>query len=179
MCVRQVSWVLEQKDPVSGGADDLTAVRNHTDQMLCLLAEERPQELDSSEGLSSSSSSSASASMGPILDFVVSERVLERLVEWHVRRGLDPDSQGALLKLFEMLIGQSQQPLLQHTAVLQPLFCLLATCADPQLGCPPALEASLVLLLNQVRRVSRGRVCVFGHILLVLSTLCRTAGQCS
>ncbi|XP_012697804.2 FHF complex subunit HOOK interacting protein 1B isoform X1 [Clupea harengus] len=147
---RQVSWVLEQKDPVSGGADDLTAVRNHTDQMLCLLAEERPQELDSSEGLSSSSSSSASASMGPILDFVVSERVLERLVEWHVRRGLDPDSQGALLKLFEMLIGQSQQPLLQHTAVLQPLFCLLATCADPQLGCPPALEASLVLLLNQV-----------------------------
>ncbi|XP_076120007.1 FHF complex subunit HOOK-interacting protein 1B isoform X1 [Alosa pseudoharengus] len=151
---RQVSWVLEQKDSMSSGADDLTAVRNHTDQMLCLLAEERPQDLDpevlSSSSSSTSSSSSAAVSMGPILEFVVSERVLERLVEWHVRRGLDPDSQGALLKLFEMLIGQSQQPLLQHMAVLQPLLCLLATCADPQLGCPPALEASLVLLLNQV-----------------------------
>ncbi|XP_062389910.1 FHF complex subunit HOOK-interacting protein 1B isoform X2 [Sardina pilchardus] len=149
---RQVSWVLEQKDSMSSGADDLTAVRNNTDQMLCLLAEERPQELDPEvlSSSSSSSSSSAAACMGPILEFVVSERVLERLVEWHVRRGLDPDSQGALLKLFEMLIGQSQQPLLQHMAVLQPLLCLLATCADPQLGCPPALEASLVLLLNQV-----------------------------
>ncbi len=27
---------------MGGYADDLTAVRNHTDQMLCLLAEERP-----------------------------------------------------------------------------------------------------------------------------------------
>lgn len=27
---------------MAGAADDLTAVRNHTDQMLCLLAEERP-----------------------------------------------------------------------------------------------------------------------------------------
>lgn len=34
--------MLEQRDSVAGGADDLTAVRNHTDQMLCLLAEERP-----------------------------------------------------------------------------------------------------------------------------------------
>lgn len=162
LSVHQVSWVLEQKDSVSGSADDLTAVRNHTDQMLCLLAEERPQELDpealsfSSAASSSSSSSSALASMGPILEFVVSERVLERLVDWHIRRGLDPDSQGALLKLFEMLIGQSQQPLLQHTAVLQPLLLLLATCTDPQLGCPPDLEASLVLLLNQVRQGGEG-----------------------
>lgn len=43
----QVSWVLDQRDPVAGGADDLTAVRNHTDQMLCLLAEERPAGGDS------------------------------------------------------------------------------------------------------------------------------------
>lgn len=161
LSVHQVSGVLEQK--ISGGADDLTAVRNHTDQMLCLLAEERPQEPLDQEGLLSSSvssntsslssvsSASASSTAGPILEFVVSERVLERLVEWHVRRGLDPDSQGALLKLFEMLIGQSQQSLLRHAAVLQPLLGLLAACADPQMGgCPAHLEASLVLLLNQV-----------------------------
>lgn len=32
---------------MAGAADDLTAVRNHTDQMLCLLAEERPAGGDS------------------------------------------------------------------------------------------------------------------------------------
>ncbi|XP_068592747.1 FHF complex subunit HOOK-interacting protein 1B [Cebidichthys violaceus] len=140
---RQVSWVLEQQEP-SSSSDDLTAVRNHTDQMLCLLAEERPAE--SPEG----GAGGGVAPMGPILELVVTENILERLVQWHLRRGLDPDSQGALLKLFEMLIGQSQQPLLQHTAVLHPLLRLLGACADPDLGCPPALENSLVLLLNQV-----------------------------
>ncbi|AWP13468.1 putative FTS and Hook-interacting protein [Scophthalmus maximus] len=138
---RQVSWVLEQHEP-SSSSDDLTAVRNHTDQMLCLLAEERPAE--SPEG------GASAPPMGPILELVVTENVLESLVQWHLRRGLDPDSQGALLKLFEMLIGQSQQPLLQHTAVLHPLLRLLGACADPELGCPPVLENSLVLLLNQV-----------------------------
>uniref|UniRef100_A0AAY4D2D5 FHF complex subunit HOOK-interacting protein 1B n=1 Tax=Denticeps clupeoides TaxID=299321 RepID=A0AAY4D2D5_9TELE len=146
---RQVSWVLDQRDSGSSGADDLTAVRNHTDQMLCLLAEERLPGVDAdappSGGLCSSSNPT-----GPILQLVVSEKILERLVEWHIRRGLDPDSQASLLKLFEMLIGQSHQPLLQHAAVLQPLLRLLGTCTDPQLGCPPTLEAILVLLLNQV-----------------------------
>ncbi|KAG7501770.1 hypothetical protein JOB18_006250 [Solea senegalensis] len=138
---RQVSWVLEQHEP-SSSSDDLTAVRNHTDQMLCLLAEERPAEC--SEG------GASVPPMGPILELVVTENILECLVQWHLRRGLDPDSQGALLKLFEMLIGQSQQPLLQHTAVLHPLLRLMGACADPDLGCPPVLENSLVLLLNQV-----------------------------
>uniref|UniRef100_A0A3Q4G6K6 FHF complex subunit HOOK-interacting protein 1B n=1 Tax=Neolamprologus brichardi TaxID=32507 RepID=A0A3Q4G6K6_NEOBR len=138
---RQISWVLEQHE-TSSSSDDLTAVRNNTDQMLCLLAEERPAE--------SSESGTSVPPMGPILELVVTENILERLVQWHLRRGLDPDSQGALLKLFEMLIGQSQQPLLQHTAILHPLLRLLGACADPELGCPSALENSLVLLLNQV-----------------------------
>uniref|UniRef100_A0A8K9VA11 FHF complex subunit HOOK-interacting protein 1B n=1 Tax=Oncorhynchus mykiss TaxID=8022 RepID=A0A8K9VA11_ONCMY len=144
---RQLSWVLEQQEP-SGCSDDLTAVRNHTDQMLCLLAEERPGEVG--EGPPGTLTSSTVPPVGPILGLVVTENVLERVVQWHLRRGLDPDSQGALLKLFEMLIGQSQQPLLQHKAVLQPLLGLLGACAEPQLGCPPSLENSLVLLLNQI-----------------------------
>ncbi|KAM9850677.1 FHF complex subunit HOOK-interacting protein 1B [Aulostomus maculatus] len=138
---RQVARVLEQHEP-SSSSDDLTAVRNHTDQMLCLLAEERPTEVfEGSPNL---------PPMGPILELVVTENILECLVQWHLCRGLDPDSQGALLKLFEMLIGQSQQPLLQHTAILHPLLRLLGVCADPELGCPSALENSLVLLLNQI-----------------------------
>ncbi|KAM4558678.1 FHF complex subunit HOOK-interacting protein 1B [Odontesthes bonariensis] len=138
---RQVSWVLEQHE-TSSSSDDLTAVRNNTDQMLCLLAEERPAECPEGDP--------GVAPMGPILELVVTENILERLVQWHLHRGLDQDSQGALLKLFEMLIGQSQQPLLQHTAILHPLMRLLGACASPELGCPPALENSLVLLLNQV-----------------------------
>ncbi|KAM9709896.1 FHF complex subunit HOOK-interacting protein 1B [Menidia menidia] len=138
---RQVSWVLEQHE-TSSSSDDLTAVRNNTDQMLCLLAEERPAE--------SPESGSGMAPMGPILELVVTENILDRLVQWHLSRGLDPDSQGALLKLFEMLIGQSQQPLLQHTAILHPLLRLLGACASSELNCSSALENSLVLLLNQV-----------------------------
>ncbi|KAI2660733.1 FHF complex subunit HOOK interacting protein 1B [Labeo rohita] len=137
---RQVSGVLKQRESSVGGyADDLTAVRNHTDQMLCLLAEERPAGGDIE-----------SPAKGPILEMVVAENILDELVQWHVRRGMDADSQLELLKLFEMLIGQSHQPLLLHSAVLQPLLILLGACVDPQLGCPPALESSLVLLLNQV-----------------------------
>ncbi|XP_061917468.1 FHF complex subunit HOOK-interacting protein 1B [Entelurus aequoreus] len=138
---RQVSRVLDQSEP-SSSTDDLIAVRNHTDQMLCLLAEERP--VEASDGAANKRVA------GPILSLVVSQDILECLVQWHLRRGLDPDSQGALLKLFEMLIGQSQQPLLQHVAVLHPLLRLLGACADPELGCPAALENSLVLLLNQI-----------------------------
>lgn len=145
---------MEQQEP-SSSSDDLTAVRNHTDQMLCLLAEERPAETpEGGAGIGG-----VVAPMGPILELVVTENILERLVQWHLRRGLDPDSQGALLKLFEMLIGQSHQPLLQHTAILHPLLRLLGACADPDLGCPAALENSLVLLLNQVRPAACARVC--------------------
>lgn len=131
---RQVSWILEERDPSPGQGDELSAVRNHTDQMLCLMVEE---------------CLGKQANMGPILELVLSENILGRLVHWHLVRGLDPDSQGALLKLFEMLIGQSQQPLLRHKPVLQPLLTLLSACTDPQHS-TPALEGSLVLLLNQV-----------------------------
>ncbi|XP_036396557.1 FTS and Hook-interacting protein homolog [Megalops cyprinoides] len=141
---RQVSWVLDQRDSGPGVGDDLAAVRNHTDQMMCLLAEEPPVAAGGGSDVGDGPAA------GPILELVAAENILDRLVQWHLRRGLDPDSQGALLKLFEMLIGRSQQPLLQHAALLQPLLCLLGACADPQLGCPPAVEDSLVLLLNQV-----------------------------
>ncbi|KAG5852405.1 hypothetical protein ANANG_G00062060 [Anguilla anguilla] len=100
--------------------------------MMCLLAEERPGRGRAGDA----------AAMGPILELAVTENILDRLLQWHLRRGLDPDSQGALLKLFEMLIGRSQQALLRHKPVLQPLLRLLAACADPQLGCPRRWRAA-------------------------------------
>ncbi|CAI5773796.1 Uncharacterized protein PODLI_1B026848 [Podarcis lilfordi] len=133
----QVLRILE-KSPASrgaqgGAADDLSAVRNHTLQMLTLLAEERPR---------------AEGSPGPILELALAENVLGRLLAWHLRRGELPEERKAeLLKLYEMLLGQAHQPLLRHRPVLGPLLRLLGLCAGPA---SPALEGSLVLLLHQL-----------------------------
>ncbi|XP_062823001.1 FHF complex subunit HOOK-interacting protein 1B [Anolis carolinensis] len=143
----QVLRILEKRGPPSssssssssrGGppADDLSAVRNNTYQMLTLLAEEeRPR---GGEG----------PAMGPILELVVTERVLERLVGWYLQREALPEERKVeLLKLFEMLISQSHQPLLAHRPLLAPLLRLLSLCAGPA---SPLLESNLVLLLSQL-----------------------------
>lgn len=115
-----------------GSADDLSAVRNNTYQMVTLLAEERPR---------------AELAMGPVLEFAVSENVLEHLLGWHLQREVPEERKVELLKLFEMLISQAHQPLLHQKAVVAPLLRLLALCAEPA---SPLLESSLVLLLNQL-----------------------------
>uniref|UniRef100_A0A670ZJV7 FHF complex subunit HOOK-interacting protein 1B n=1 Tax=Pseudonaja textilis TaxID=8673 RepID=A0A670ZJV7_PSETE len=131
----QVLRILEKRGPhvAPGAADDLSAVRNNTYQMVTLLAEERPQ---------------AELAMGPILEFAVSEGVLEHLLGWHLQREVPEERKVELLKLFETLISQAHQPLLLHQkAVLGPLLRLLALCAEPA---SPLLEGSLVLLLSQL-----------------------------
>ncbi|XP_060119873.1 FHF complex subunit HOOK-interacting protein 1B [Heteronotia binoei] len=130
----QVLRILEQRGTrmAQGAADDLSAVRNNTYQMLTLLAEERPR---------------GGAATGPILELVVSEGVLERLLGWHLQWEVPEERKVELLKLFEMLISQSHQPLLQHQPVRSPLLRLLSRCTGPA---SPLLESSLVLLLNQL-----------------------------
>ncbi|XP_026544171.1 FTS and Hook-interacting protein isoform X1 [Notechis scutatus] len=131
----QVLRILEKRGPhvAPGAADDLSAVRNNTYQMVTLLAEERPH---------------AELAMGPILEFAVSEGVLEHLLGWHLQREVPEERKVELLKLFETLISQAHQPLLLHQkAVLAPLLRLLALCAEPA---SPLLESNLVLLLNQL-----------------------------
>ncbi|KAL8191468.1 UNVERIFIED_CONTAM: hypothetical protein K2H54_073832 [Gekko kuhli] len=137
----QVLQILEQRGPrvAQGVADDLSAVRNNTYQMLTLLAEERPPR------------GGGAGAAGPILEFVASEGVLERLLGWHLQppppREVPEERKVELLKLFEMLISQSHQPLLQHPPVRGPLLRLLGHCAGPA---SPRLESSLVLLLHQL-----------------------------
>ncbi|XP_053165806.1 FHF complex subunit HOOK interacting protein 1B [Hemicordylus capensis] len=131
----QVLRILEKRGAraAPGAADDLSAVRNNTYQMMTLLAEEPPR---------------AEGAAGPILELVVSERVLERLLAWHLQRGSVPEERKVeLLKLFEMLTGQARQPLLRHPPLLRPLLRLLGLCAGPA---SPRLESSLVLLLSQL-----------------------------
>lgn len=126
--------ILEKRGPhvAPGAADDLSAVRNNTYQMVTLLAEERPR---------------AELVMGPILEFAVSENVLEHLLGWHLQREVPEERKVELLKLFEMLISQAHQPLLHQKGVVAPLLRLLALCAEPT---SPLLETNLVLLLNQL-----------------------------
>ncbi|XP_067420719.1 FHF complex subunit HOOK-interacting protein 1B isoform X2 [Emydura macquarii macquarii] len=130
----QVLRILEKRGSkaAQGSADDLSAVRNNTYQMLTLLAEERPR---------------AEAAMGPILEFVLAENLLERLLRWHLQGDFGEERRGEQLKLYEMLISQGRQPLLRHRPVRDPLVRLLSLCAEPA---SPALESSLVLLLNQL-----------------------------
>ncbi len=120
--------------PVPG--DEASAVQNYVEHMLLLLMEE---------------GCGQNGAMGPILEFVVMENVLERLFIWSLRREFTDDMKLEQLKMYEMLIGQARQPLLHHKPVLKPLMMLLSSCAGSPSGpSSSVVETELVLLLNQL-----------------------------
>ncbi|KAG7233373.1 hypothetical protein INR49_007102 [Caranx melampygus] len=88
--------------------------------------------------------------MGPILEFVVLEGVMERLFLWSLRRQFTEDMKLEQLRMYQMLLSQAKQPLLHHKPVLRPLMMLLASCAGPGTDSGGVVEAELVLLLNQL-----------------------------
>ncbi|XP_076003903.1 FHF complex subunit HOOK-interacting protein 1A [Genypterus blacodes] len=150
----QVVKILEKHDPLrststlgvlslstgSGGGtrfgpipgDEASAVQNYVEHMLFLLMEEE---------------SGQAGAMGPILEFVVMENVMERLFVWSLRREFTDDMKLEQLKMYEMLVGQAHQPLLHHKPILRPLMMLLSSCSATA---APEVEAELVLLLNQL-----------------------------
>ncbi|XP_047433915.1 FHF complex subunit HOOK interacting protein 1A [Mugil cephalus] len=116
--------------PIPG--DEANAVQNYVEHMLFLLMEEE---------------SGQAGAMGPILEFVVMENVMERLFVWSLRREFTDDMKLEQLKMYEMLVTQAHQPLLHHKPILRPLMMLLSSCAGTA---APAVEAELVLLLHQL-----------------------------
>lgn len=116
--------------PIPG--DEASAVQNYVEHMLFLLMEEE---------------SGQAGAMGPILEFVVMENVMERLFVWSLRREFTDDMKLEQLKMYEMLVGQARQPLLHHKPILRPLMMLLSSCSSTTAA---AVEAELVLLLNQL-----------------------------
>ncbi|KAM9769238.1 FHF complex subunit HOOK-interacting protein 1A [Menidia menidia] len=151
----QVVKILEKHDPLRSGSslpslgvlnlsssggprfgpipgDEASAVQNYVEHMLFLLMEE-----DCGEA----------GAMGPILEFVVMENVMERLFVWSLRREFTDDMKLEQLKMYEMLVVQAHQPLLHHKPILRPLMMLLSSCSGTA---APAVEAELVLLLNQL-----------------------------
>ncbi|XP_051939582.1 FHF complex subunit HOOK interacting protein 1A [Hippocampus zosterae] len=117
--------------PVPG--DEASAVQNYVEHMLFLLMEE---------------DCGKAGAMGPILEFVVLENVMERLFVWSLRREFTDAMKLEQLKMYEMLVCQSRQPLLHHKPVLRPLMMLLSACSGS--GGAPDVEAQLVLLLHQL-----------------------------
>ncbi|XP_029114904.1 protein FAM160A1 [Scleropages formosus] len=146
----QVVKILEKHDPLrsSGGVqgaggggglrfgpipgDEASAVQNYVEHMLFLLMEE---------------GCGQAGAMGPILEFVVTENVMEKLFLWSLRREFTDDMKLEQLRMYEMLVGGSRQPLLHHKPVLRPLMMLLSSCSG---AASPAVEAELVLLLGQL-----------------------------
>ncbi|KAM5316081.1 FHF complex subunit HOOK-interacting protein 1B isoform 4-T8 [Glossophaga mutica] len=138
----QVVRILERQGPrvAPGGADDLSAVRNHTYQMLTLLAEDRAVP-------------SAPTAPGPLLEFAVREDLLTRVLAWQLQwdelgDGVE-ERRAEQLKLFEMLVSEARQPLLRHGPVREALLTLLDACGRP-VPSSPALDEGLVLLLSQL-----------------------------
>ncbi|KAM7376969.1 hypothetical protein PAMA_013652 [Pampus argenteus] len=116
-------------------ADEASAVQNYVEHMLFLLMEE-----EAGQG----------GAMGPILEFVVLEGVMERLFLWSLRRQFTEDMKLEQLRMYQMLLSQARQPLLHHKPVLRPLMMLLASCAGAGADGGGVVEAELVLLLNQL-----------------------------
>ncbi|XP_047372568.1 FHF complex subunit HOOK interacting protein 1B isoform X4 [Sciurus carolinensis] len=138
----QVVRILERQGPraAPGGADDLSAVRNHTYQMLTLLAEDRAVP-------------SAPTVPGPLLEFALHEDLLTRVLTWQLQwdelgDGVE-ERRAEQLKLFEMLVSEARQPLLRHGPVREALLTLLDACGRP-VPSSPALDEGLVLLLSQL-----------------------------
>ncbi|NWJ09041.1 F16A1 protein, partial [Crypturellus undulatus] len=135
----EVLKILEKHDPLKNaqakyGAispDEASTVQNYVEHMLFLLIEEQAND----------------ASMGPILEFVVSENIMEKLFLWSLRREFTDETKIEQLKMYEMLVTQSHQPLLHHKPILKPLMMLLSSCSGTT---TPAVEVELVVLLNQL-----------------------------
>ncbi|XP_075400916.1 FHF complex subunit HOOK-interacting protein 1A [Tenrec ecaudatus] len=135
----QVVKILEKHDPLKNAqarhgsipADEASAVQNYVEHMLFLLIEEQAKD----------------AAMGPILEFVVSENIMEKLFLWSLRREFTDETKLEQLRMYEMLVTQSHQPLLHHKPILKPLMMLLSSCSGTT---TPTVEGKLVVLLNQL-----------------------------
>ncbi|XP_057175340.1 FHF complex subunit HOOK-interacting protein 1A isoform X2 [Triplophysa rosa] len=155
----QVLRILDKHDPGRGvslsGAqrfgpipgDEASAVQNYVEHMLFMLMEE-----ERGHG----------GAMGPILEFVVVENVMEKLFLWSLRREFTDDMKLEQLRTYEMLLTRAKQPLLHHKPVLRPLMMLLSACSSSCTapgkhtcstgGGGAEVEAELVSLLHQLCR---------------------------
>lgn len=137
---------LEVIEKSSGGtvmptADDITGVLNHLDQMVNFLIDEA-----TSTEASIPNGGMSPSSVGPILDYMLMEGVLDRLFQWSLYTGeFLSNLKLEQLRIYEVLVSHSHHELLLQQPFLRPLLHLLASCTD----CAPLeVEKRLVVLLN-------------------------------
>ncbi|TRY53608.1 hypothetical protein DNTS_033073 [Danionella cerebrum] len=127
----QVLRILEKHEPARCGAgavfpsltsrfgsipvDEASAVQNYVEHMLFLLMEE-----ESGQG----------GAMGPILELVIMENVMEKLFLWSLRRQFTDEMKLEQLRMYKMLLTRAKQPLLHHKPILRPLMMLLSACSS-------------------------------------------------
>lgn len=122
-------------------ADDITGVLNHLDQMVNFLIDEA-----TSSEASIPNGGMSPSSVGPILDYMLMEGVLDRLFQWSLYTGeFLSNLKLEQLRIYEVLVSHSHHELLLQQPFLRPLLHLLASCAE----CAPLeVEKRLVVLLN-------------------------------
>lgn len=113
--------------------DDESAVQNYVDHMLFLLTEEE---------------CGTDGAMGPILEFVLLENVLERLFVWNLRHNFTVSTKLKQLRMYEKLLAQARQQLLHHKPILCPLVMLLSSCSAHPTS--TLIKTRLVCLLHRL-----------------------------
>ncbi|XP_043237246.1 FHF complex subunit HOOK interacting protein 1B-like isoform X1 [Amphibalanus amphitrite] len=149
----QQAWEMMQahQGPDATTADDVNCVLNHVDQVCTLLmwdlkdAEQAAGAGSAADGLSDPSAPRRLR----IFDLFLSERVLERLLDWSALCGpFEEQLRLEQLRIYEQLLRQAASALLVQRAVLRPLTSLLAGCRAAEQ--PVELHRRLVLVLAQL-----------------------------
>jgi len=112
--------------------EDTEAVLRYVDQMALLLIEE--QSMDGGQG--------------PILEYLLTEDIMERLFLWCIQ-SVEHSDQLKLhqLQMYDLLINQSQQQVLLHKPIIRPLLKLLSMCKEHP---NPDVEQFMVIILHQL-----------------------------
>lgn len=117
--------------------DEQEAVMQNVEQMINLLVGEVGLD-ESGQGMP-----------GPILHYLLEEDIFDQFCNWcHYNSSNGDKLKCEQLRIFEQLISQSQQILLIHKAIIQPLLRLLYLCAEGSKTSD--VESRLVLVLHQL-----------------------------
>lgn len=117
--------------------DEQEAVMQNVEQMINLLVGEVGLD-ENGQGMP-----------GPILHYLLEEDIFDQFCNWcHYNSSNGDKLKCEQLRIFEQLISQSQQLLLIHKAIIQPLLRLLYLCAEGSKTSD--VESRLVLVLHQL-----------------------------
>ena len=112
--------------------ESVNTVVRYLDQMVLLLVEEEGD----------------NGAQGPILQFMLEEDILNKLIKWSAKQVQHGDRLKLHhLKMFDMIIAQSRQQICVHKPMIRPMLQLLASCEEHP---DKNIEQHLILVLHQL-----------------------------